>query len=174
MFQKNFNQLLNNSKTFYFLLKSAVGNGGGYFSTVDDMSKYILAHLNQGESNGVNILNATTIDLMLTDIAGSKLGLGWWVRQTYGSRNDYQGHPGGPHNGFFCLNYIRKSLGVVLFINKGVGDILGFNDIYTNIFDLAHKLLTEKTPITTAANFYLYILLILIAAILIFRRIKKR
>jgi len=127
--------------------------GGGYFSTADDMSKYMLAHLNQGEYNGVSILNATTIELMHTEVDYSKLGLGWWVRETFGLLKDYQGHPGGPHNGFYCANYMRYSLGVVLLLNQGVGAYSEFEDLYEYIFYFANKLLEDKC--TTEANFYL-------------------
>lgn len=64
--------------------------GGGYFSAVEDMSKYMLVHLNQGESNGINILNATTVELMHTEIGTNKFALTWRVRQTLGSKDGYE------------------------------------------------------------------------------------
>ncbi len=150
-----------------YLNNSVNPGGGGYFSTVEDMSKYMLIHLNQGEYNGVNILNATTIKLMHTEIEGSNLGLGWWTSQRLGDKI-YQGHPGGPHSGFCLANYIRKSLGVVLFTNQGELDYTKYIEIFTFISNKAHKLLEEKPSDLCETNLlFLPMISFLIAAVLV-------
>lgn len=163
-----------------YLNNSINPGGGGYFSTVEDVSKFMLAHLNHGTYNGVSILNATTIDLMHTDIAGSKWALGWQVRKLYGSHNDYQGHGGGPWTGFTAENYIRKTIGIILFVNQGSWDIPSFSsaDGYGYVCDKANMLLTEKCPTTTTTDEgILYLLPTLICSgifVAIFRLYKKK
>ncbi len=144
----NWNVTTETNEIVPYLNNTQNPGGGGYFSTVEDMAKYMLMHLNNGESNGVSILNATTTELMHTEIGTNHYGLGWQKDITFGSRNDYQGHYGGPHFGYFSANFIRQSLGLVLLLNQGSWDLdfSDFSDICANILNLAHILLNPKCP----------------------------
>jgi len=157
-----------------YLNNSYNPGGGGYFSTVEDMSKYMLTHLNQGEYNGVNILNATTVELMHTEIENNKFALTWRVRQTLGSDKIYQGLSGGPWAGFYSACFIRSTLGVVLLLNQGSWDIskADYENIYTYIFNFAHNLLNPKCAQET--NFYMLPLISLLITAAIILRFRKR
>ncbi len=147
---------------------SSINPGGGaYFSTVEDMSKFMLVHLNQGEYNGIQILNATSVELMHKEISNSGWGLGWRTDVQFNEKF-YKGHGGGPWNGFFARMYIRKSLGVAFLINQQIGA----DDLYGDIFDLAHKLLQEKTCETNL--YFLPIVSLLSVATSIRRKIKRK
>ncbi len=145
--------------------------GGGYFSTVEDMSKFMLAHLNQGEYNGIRILNVTSIEIMHTEIETAKWALGWRVRQHYSSFSDYEGHGGGPWAGFCVRIYIRQTIGVVLFLNQEY--LPHEEELFGKIGDLANKLLTEKTC-TTEGIFSLLPALILFSTFIVIVKIRRR
>ncbi len=171
----DWNETTSTNDVMPYFNNSGNPGGGGYFSTAEDMAKYMLMHLNPGISDGASVLNASSIELMHTDIAGSKRALGWAVRMTIGSRQDYQGHLGGPHNGFFSGNIIRSTLGAVILINEGPLSVAyDCYDLLTYIVDLAHKLLTEKTiPTTTTTVSYIFAtisILVIIAFIHYYRR----
>ncbi|OLS32228.1 MAG: hypothetical protein HeimAB125_11130, partial [Candidatus Heimdallarchaeota archaeon AB_125] len=154
-----------------YLNNSNNPGGGGYFSTVEDLSKFMLAHMNQGEYNGTSILTPTTIELMHTEIETSKRGLGWTVRVSFGVNHDYQGHGGGPWNGFYSGNYYRSTVGAVLLLNQGSNPEGG--TLFEYIVVIANKLLTEKTcPETT--SFYLLPIISFFAVFTILRKLRKR
>lgn len=140
--------------------------GGGYCSTIDDMSKFMLVHLNQGEHNGVQILNATSIELMHDEIGGSGWALGWRTDVQFNERF-YQGHGGGPWAGYFARFYIRKTIGVTFLMNQ----FTGADDLYGDIFDLAHKLLQDKT---SESSFLLLPAVLLLLSVVIIQRKKNQ
>jgi len=163
------------NEIFPYLNNSVNPGGGGYFSTAEDMSRYMLAHLNQGEYDGTSILNATSIEMMHKNIQNSDRGLGWTNNVAFSNNyNYYQGHFGGPHAGFFVANFIRKSLGVVLLINQGSwdSDFGEFISLYSSIINLANKLLEEKTCETSLL--FLPIISLLFAIVLIQKHRKRR
>ena len=148
---------------------SLIPGAGGFYSTVEDMAIWMLTHLNQGEYNGVRILNETSIELMHTEISNSDYALGWWTEREIAGRT-YQGHGGGPFAGFATKFYIKGTLGVIFLCNQGVGT--GFqNSIFDHIFDLALKLLQEKTCKT---NLYFLPIIGSIFIIAILNFLKKR
>ncbi len=142
--------------------------GGGYFSTVEDMAKFMLAHMNEGEYNGTSILTPASIELMHTRIENSDWALGWRTRVTFGSYTGFQGHGGGPWMGFAALNYMRGDLGITLLINQGVNP--DREGISAKIYEKAIELHTEKTCPT---SFYLLPVISFFAVITVLRKIKK-
>ena len=173
----DWNEVTETNEIVPYLNNSYNPGGGGYFSTVEDMSKYMLTHLNQGEYNGVSILNATTVKLMHTEIEKNKFALTWRVRQTLGSDKIYQGLSGGPWAGFYSACFIRSTLGVVLLLNQGSWDISqpDYENIYTYIFDKAHKLLQEKpSDLCKTSLLFLPIISLLFVIVLIQKHRKRR
>ncbi len=170
----DWNEATETNEIVPYVNNSGNPGGGGYFSTVEDMSKYMLTHLNLGEYNGVNILNATTVELMHTEIKKNKFALTWRVRQTLGSDKIYQGLSGGPYGGFYSACFIRSTLGVVLLLNQGSWDIdrRDYEDIYTSIFNKAHNLLNEP-PCKTSFYILPMIGFFVIIAIIILYKNKK-
>jgi CubicO group peptidase (beta-lactamase class C family) len=133
-------------------------------TTITDLAKFMRAHMNQGESDGVRILQPESVDLMHarhlpmsgTDFPGMKLsgsGYGWWLWD-----DGLQGH-GGAVPGFFAQILFKKTeigaYGVVMMMNTGCSlvpcDMEWFDDYYITIREL---LLQEAAEIysQSAAN----------------------
>jgi CubicO group peptidase (beta-lactamase class C family) len=102
--------------------------GGGLRSTVPNLAKFLIAHMNQGSYNNTSILQPTTVNLMQTsqfsmsgtDLGGfifSGYGLGWplYTQQTIGH--------GGAVPGYFAQITFRKvsngKIGILIMLNKG-------------------------------------------------------
>jgi CubicO group peptidase (beta-lactamase class C family) len=168
----NWNIATETNEVMPYLNNSNNPGGGGYFSTVEDMSKFMLAHLNNGEYNGTSILNPTTTELMHTEIETSKIGLLWRVRQVRGSYT-YEGLDGGPWAGFYAACFIRESIGIIMLINQGSWDLEQYSVLYGFIADLANKLLTEKTC-SEETSYYLLPLISFLAVFTILKYIRKR
>ena len=150
---------------------------GGYYSTVEDMSKFMFAQQNQGEYNGARILNESTVTLMHTTVGSSSYGLGWYTNRGQGSINNLQGHGGGPYGGFCAKIYLRGSLGVVFLCNQGQVSLAEkINNLYAYIFARTNWLLNEKQCTidkTDSLPLLSLISLVLIVPIVLFIR-KKR
>jgi CubicO group peptidase (beta-lactamase class C family) len=59
------------------------------YSNIDDMSRWAMAHLNNGELDGHRILSRQTLDVMwrpVADAPTSKVGLSWFTKETFGHR----------------------------------------------------------------------------------------
>jgi CubicO group peptidase (beta-lactamase class C family) len=87
---------------------------GGLRSTVPDLAQYLIAHMNQGRSNGVQLLQPESVELMHT-VVSSSYGLGWHHSEIG------QGH-GGVTVGFTAeMRYQENRLGaygIVLLIGR--------------------------------------------------------
>ena len=151
--------------------------GGGYYSSVDDMSKFMLAHMNNGMYDGTSILTPSSVELMHTEIAASKYGLAWQMRQKFNDR-DYYGHYGGPHFGFLAGFFMRNSIGMILELNQEYYPTAEWSALFNKIEYNAHKLLTEKCPetpnSTTDVVFYLYPALIFSSSLAVIFRITRK
>jgi CubicO group peptidase (beta-lactamase class C family) len=128
-----------------------VNPAGGLRTTIEDLSKYLIAHMNGGIYNGVRILNESTIEEMHTiqypNIEPGNYGLGWEIRENNGRR--WEGHSGS-NLGFRSWMYFYSSgssdkIGAIYFINEELhgSPIFGFfiqlkdyilHDILRNIF----------------------------------------
>ena len=141
--------------------------GGGYWSTVDDMSKFMIAHMNQGNYAGNSILNETSIELMHTPLIG-RYALGWFVEA-----DGRQGHYGGPWYGYFGSVQLKGTIGVIFFCNQGRSNPESVA-IIELIWTKALKLLNEKTCTTTKTSLYLLPIISTISAIVFIQKYRKR
>lgn len=113
-----------------------VSGAGGLRTTVEDLSHFLIAHMNNGVYNGVRILNNATACLMhncSSSIDFSKLigknysipeyfsayGLGWFIYNSSYYKMDYSGHDGdtlGSH-AIMRMNPGNKT-GIIIFWNS--------------------------------------------------------
>jgi CubicO group peptidase (beta-lactamase class C family) len=91
---------------------------GGIRSTLEDLSRFLLTHMNNGEYNGVRILEEETIELMHTiQYTNSRYGLGWIVNLDDDGRTR-EGHTGGaPGGAALMIISSSENFGVIFFIN---------------------------------------------------------
>jgi CubicO group peptidase (beta-lactamase class C family) len=117
---------------------------GSYFSTVMDMSKYLIAHMNEGSFNGIQLLESASLDIMHSG------DLGWQTPV-------YQGHSG-IFWGFMSEMWYHEvdtgRYGFILFINRedGLGRYPSFTANKMQIQSLLHqqgRAMTEWTNLTT-------------------------
>ncbi|MGB2984470.1 MAG: serine hydrolase, partial [Phycisphaerae bacterium] len=106
-----------------------VGPAGSINSNIEDMTKWMMVHLNKGKLGGKEIINKATLTDMHTphmaiaaipeekEFSPASYGLGWMV-DTY--RGHYRVHHGGNIDGFSALVTLfpRDGLGIVTFANK--------------------------------------------------------
>jgi len=98
-------------------------------TTIEDIYRFLLVHMNDGEYNGVRILNKSTIELMHTiqppEKNGWQYGLGWIVWEMPDGVN-YSGHYGAVWGYYTCMK-IRESdnSAVIYFMNIIPEDVRG-------------------------------------------------
>jgi CubicO group peptidase (beta-lactamase class C family) len=100
---------------------------GGLLTTVNDLSIFLIAHMNKGQHHGIRILNETTIALMHSiqypasvPYAGIiRFGLGWlFFEGENGVRTN--GHDGGVTNFQSRMRvFYNNTTAIIYFINKG-------------------------------------------------------
>ena len=169
------NQSSQVNEVFPHFNASLIPGAGGFYSTVEDMSIFMLTHLNQGEYNGIRILNETSIELMHTK-AGSDYALGWQTEREIAGR-DYQGHCGGPAVGFCSRIGIYNSICVVSLFNQGGAKVNPVdnhwyqNSIFDCIFDLALNIAIER-PCDT--SFYILPAFTALGLMVYFTMIRKK
>lgn len=112
--------------------RSCIG-AGGIFSTLPDLAQFLIAHMNQGQVNGVQLLRPETVELMHQsafstsgkgDFGQVGAGLGWVLRNPYpGNYFNFrgsQGH-GGATPGWTCQMWMVEnehgSYGFILMSN---------------------------------------------------------
>lgn len=87
----------------------------GVRTTVDDLSHFFIAHMNNGTWNNVRILEESTVDLMHTifsydedgfNIFDYRYGLGWFETDKFGQT--MEGH-GGDNFGYLATMFMNKS-----------------------------------------------------------------
>jgi CubicO group peptidase (beta-lactamase class C family) len=110
--------------------------GGGMRSTVPDLAQFLIAHMNQGQINGFQLLKPETVELMHEPTVSFPpqslwvgYGLGWIhlsnVTYQYHYFHGAQGH-GGANWGFSChMWFVEKT--------EGAYGILLMTNMYTNI-----------------------------------------
>jgi CubicO group peptidase (beta-lactamase class C family) len=118
---------LYNNKTYeklpyYQLLHYPIG---GLMTTVDDLSHFLIAHMNSGIYNGTRILQNETVVLMHTIQPPGNLyfnfhyGLGWMIVITPFRKNVYVGHSGdipGVHTRMYIDS--SENTGTICFFNS--------------------------------------------------------
>ena len=107
---------------------SFVDPAGGLYTTAEDLSHFLIAHMNGGVYNGIRILNESTINLMHTvQYPNSSIyiiyrfGLGWLIIPNENGEA-YQGHDGDT----ICFHAKMRICdsngnGVIFFYNVGSG-----------------------------------------------------
>jgi len=141
---------------FYIPLKNKDFKGfagvGGLRTTLNDLSNFLIAHMNNGSYNNVRILKNETIKLMhntiypetvLTSAEGYYYGYGWWSSPVCGER--LEGH-GGKIPGCECKMVVNQSskTGFILLSNHDnmFGDRLKekiFVNIFSSLFEKAEN-----------------------------------
>ena len=107
----------------------------GVLSTVGDLSKFLIAHMNKGVYNSIRILEEATVELMHTTVA-SNYGLFWGNKLVDDS---YHGFVSWPWIGAAAM-VTKANLGLVVFVNQGfldfMDDMAGIVDLYRRLNDV--------------------------------------
>lgn len=111
---------------------------GGLKTSVEDLSHFLIAHMNNGTYNGVRILNDSSVELMHTlQYMNSEYGLGWLFFE-----DGCEGHGGlclgGDSN---MLVKMPENVGIIFFINKMV-NVYRPGEMF--IYDLIREELVSK------------------------------
>jgi CubicO group peptidase (beta-lactamase class C family) len=91
---------------------------GGLYTTVSDLSHFLIAHMNGGVYNGTRILKKETVELMHEIQPGNQIGYGLaWLHETIMSLN-VSGHDGDLYGcQTFMLYNQTEDIGVIFFAN---------------------------------------------------------
>ena len=116
---------------------------GGLYSTVSDLSHFLIAHMNDGVYNGTRILQKETVQLMQKIQPGNQLGYGLaWMRTSVQGIST-SGHSGGyPGVNTWMLYNETEDTGVIFLANGSPGYVLPFGGWYlmmTILFSLFTK-----------------------------------
>jgi CubicO group peptidase (beta-lactamase class C family) len=134
----------------------------GLYTSVTDLAKYMIAHMNEGQYDGVQLLNASTIELMhskqVIDLAVTSLyehnsyfGLGWNLLNLTG--DDFlQGHTGRTIGSTSMMFYygekkdntnggtlFPRKIGVITLINQGYSVLKSRDEILYSDSDSTGK-----------------------------------
>ncbi|MHA1954102.1 MAG: serine hydrolase domain-containing protein [Candidatus Heimdallarchaeaceae archaeon] len=137
----------------------------GVLSTVDDMGKFLLAHMNDGMYNDVQILNSTSIETM-HDGTGDMYGLGWTIYST-----GYEGYVSASWLGYgYAL--AKGEVGVVIFTNQETFES-GLAGKHQDILDYIVETAEELKTIDTPFSFWIVPILFAFIGVLIVLRKRK-
>ena len=112
----------------------------GLRTNLEDLSHWLIVHMNGGLYNGVRILNESTIEEMHTvqypHIEPANYGLGWGIQND--STGLIQGHSGstmGCESGMFSFHPTNSSeqYGIIYFINEDSGAFIRFLPQYKDL-----------------------------------------
>lgn len=129
-----------------------VGPAGSINSNIEDMTGWLIVHLNKGKLSGKQIINQATLTDMHTphmaiaaipeepEVSPSSYAMGWMV-------NTYQGHyrvqHGGGIDGFTALVTLfpRDGLGIIAFANRSGSSLPGLMTLHAadRILELKYK-----------------------------------
>ena len=87
-------------------------------TSISELSHFLVAHMNKGTYNNIQLLSEETVNLMHSvQYSNSNYGLGWGIF-TSSNGNKYIGHQGGDF-GIVTSMYIRESdnVAVIIFVN---------------------------------------------------------
>ena len=100
---------------------------GGLRTTVEDLSHFLIAHMDNVMYNGVRILKEETVELMHTiqypnsDFHGIRFCLGWIIWPDKNGKT-YEGHIGGSLGGFAVMKIrVSDNAGVIFLFNQCKG-----------------------------------------------------
>lgn len=84
---------------------------GGLWTTVEDLSHFLSAHMNKGEYKGERILNESSVSYMHEN------SLGWWTMEKI--LYTLEGHAGAMFGYLSSMYYIKnENIGIIIFINR--------------------------------------------------------
>ena len=131
------NELGENTATYYVSLmllpfpyyRSTITGAAGLTTSIEDLSHYLIAHMNNGTYDGVRILKNETVELMhskqfpdsIGQILGYYFGLGWEIYPEDWIWNGMvlQGHAGSTIGGGGEMLWNESSdLGIIAFMNR--------------------------------------------------------
>jgi CubicO group peptidase (beta-lactamase class C family) len=119
----------------------------GLYSTVSDLSHFLIAHMNDGVYNGTRILEKETVELMHEIQLGNQIGYGlaWWNENIRGIY--VTGHGGDlPGVGTYMLYNQTENIGVIYLANGSPGFFSPFGGWYPIIWIL-YLLFTKEGTI---------------------------
>lgn len=125
---------------------------GGLYSTVSDLSHFLIAHMNNGVYQGTRILEKETVQLMHNIQLGNNIGYGLaWMQTMIGPNLVVSGHGGDIHGVDTWMLYNKtKSIGIIYLANGNPGygllplrGMLPFNLILYSLFT-KEELINEK------------------------------
>jgi CubicO group peptidase (beta-lactamase class C family) len=134
--------------------------GGGLYSNIEDLSNFLIAHMNEGKYGNIQILKPETVVLMHSLISESRddfmqvgYGLGWSLYQenprqmwdiTFNPRG-YQGHSGrdfGYNGAMFMVDQKDGTYGMVILMNHSMVESMDQPWLFAiqhNIWELIHN-----------------------------------
>jgi len=98
-----------------------ISGAGGLITSINDISHFLIAHMNGGVYNDVRILNESSVNLMHTihayaNSSGYYYGLGWMFFNQNGTM--YEGHHGDTFGSHARMKYrVTDKTGVIFFLN---------------------------------------------------------
>jgi len=104
-------------------MDNACASAGGLRTTVLDLSRFLIVHMNNGIFNGFRLLNESTINLMHTiqpSKNNNRHALGWQVWRSDKNGTHYlEGHAGEVPGGTSFMFYREpEKTGIIIFINQ--------------------------------------------------------
>jgi CubicO group peptidase (beta-lactamase class C family) len=101
---------------------------GGLYSTISDLSHFLIAHMNDGIYNGTGILQKETVELMHEIQPGNQIEYGLaWMHEFPINGLSVSGHSGGyPGVNTWMLYNETKDIGVIYLANGSPGYALPF------------------------------------------------
>jgi CubicO group peptidase (beta-lactamase class C family) len=126
---------------------------GGLYSSVEDLSHFLIAHMNQGLYKDVQLLQPDTVTLMHTIVPDNAIGYGLaWMQTNIGFRLTTTGHAGDlPGTDTWMLYNETQDLGVIYFANGNpaysrvpLGGFIIVQLILNSLFT-KHDILAENT-----------------------------
>lgn len=99
---------------------------GNIMTSIEELSHFLIAHMNKGKYKDTQLLNASTIEIMHaihspTSYKGLYYGFGFWIYPTYDQKVKYFGHPGAIY-GYDSLMKTRckDNVSIIYFINRNI------------------------------------------------------
>jgi CubicO group peptidase (beta-lactamase class C family) len=121
---------------------------GGLYTTVTDLSHFLIAHMNDGIYNGTRILKKETVELMHTPQPGNPIGMYWyglaWLTETMKGITA-SGHEGNEVGGKTIMLYNQtEHIGVIYLTNGNPHYAYLPNGGYYPVFWLYYLLMTKE------------------------------
>ncbi len=123
---------------------------GGLYSTVTDLSHFLIMHMNEGVYNGTQIVTKQTVDLMHQIPADNDIGYGLaWMQTAISPRLIATGHGGDlPGADTYMLYNQTEDIGIIYFAN---GNPYYSLTLFKGLFSvqyLLYSLFTKETTVT--------------------------